>query len=223
MNGVFIVGVDTGVGKTFVCAGVLKLLHGYKKACYWKPVQTNTLMGDDTSEIKTLTSLGADAFIEPAFRFPEPLAPYLAAQKWGKKVELSNLMSTVNQAKADGKFMIVEGGGGLLVPYSDTLFQVDLIKETGFPVILVAQDRVGAINQSLLSLNELRRRNLPILGMIITKSRGTFGNVESIKKFGNVDILIDIAHHEDRRTLVAEIGASEKLRQAFEIPALPNL
>ncbi len=222
MDGVFIIGVDTGVGKTVVCAGILKLMHGYRKAVYWKPVQTNTLMGDDTMEVKTLTSLNDNAYLDPAFRFPEPLAPYLAAKKWGKTIEIEPLIQTIKQVKSEGRFPIIEGGGGLLVPYSETLFQVDVIKESGLPVILVAQDRVGAINQSLLSLEEFRRRDIPVVGMVMTKSRGTFGNAETIAKFGKTKILLEIAHHDDRRSLVAEIGGSDNLRNIFGVPNLPN-
>ena len=75
MDGVFVTGIDTGIGKTAVCAGLLKLLHGTRKVSYWKPVQTGTIVGDDTSEVKRLTGLGTRPSSSPriAFRIPFPL------------------------------------------------------------------------------------------------------------------------------------------------------
>ena len=83
-GGVFVIGVDTGVGKTTLCAGLLKMLVGSRKVAYWKPVQTGTIVGDDTKDIRKATQLSDDYFVEPAYRFPDPLSPHFAARKWGK-------------------------------------------------------------------------------------------------------------------------------------------
>ena len=222
MEGIFIIGVDTGVGKSSVAAGILKLLQGSRKVCYWKPIQTGTIVADDTKEIKNLTSLPENCFIEPTYRFAEPLSPYMAAKKWGKRVELSELVNTFSQIKKDGYFPILEGAGGLLVPYNETELQVDFAKKIKLPIIFITEDRVGAINQVLLSLSYAREQGLEVLGVIITRSRRTLGNAESISHFGKVEILAEFDPTEDHRNLVAQVGGNERLRELFQTPKLPQ-
>lgn len=217
MKGIFIIGTDTGVGKTVVCAGLLRMAQGLKKAVYWKPVQTGVLRGDDTAEVKSLSALDPSCVINPAFRFPETLSPYKAAEKWGKTIELDGLMGTVINETESGHFMIVEGAGGVLVPYGRQLLQRDFIKATGFPVILVGRDKVGVINQALLTLSALKDANIPCLGVILTHSTGNSGNGDAIKELANTEVLLELLPKEDKRILVAEVERTEKLRKIIGI------
>jgi dethiobiotin synthase len=155
MEGIFVVGVDTNVGKTLLSAGLLKLMHGSRKVAYWKPVQTGTILGDDTNEVRSLTEFGPECFLEPAYRFPDPVAPRYAAKKWGKQIELSVIVDQFKKREND-RFLIVEGAGGFLVPLNDELTQKDLIKALDLPVLLVAEDRVGAINHTVLTIEAVR-------------------------------------------------------------------
>jgi dethiobiotin synthase len=221
MKGIFIIGTDTGVGKTTVSAGLLKLLHGAKKAAFWKPVQTGTIMGDDTKEVAELTQLPASCYLEPAYRFPEPLAPQIAAKRWGKEIDVKLLVEFANKKIAEGIFPIIEGAGGALVPYNEKELQIDFMKKLGLPVLLIGQDRVGQINQTLLSLRAIRESGLDLLGVVITKMRGTFGNAESIAHFGKVEILCQVSDTPNKAEIVAEVGTNTKLRALFNIPALP--
>lgn len=222
MDGIFITGTDTGVGKTVVAAGLLKLLLGSKKVVYWKPIQTGTIVGDDTKTVRGLTDLKEEYFIEPTYRFAEPLAPHQAASTWGKKIELDVLQNVFDQAKAAGQFLVVEGAGGLLLPLSDDTLQIDFIKNLKIPLIIVAEDRVGSINHSVLTINAARDAKIPILGMILTRSRKNLGNAESIAKFGKVPVLAEFDATEDSRTLVAQVGANQSLRDLFSVGILPH-
>ncbi len=222
MNGVFVIGTDTGVGKTVICAGLLKLLHTPKKAVYWKPVQTGTIVGDDTKAVRAFSTLPADACWEPCYRFPEPLSPHMAAQKWGKTVEPQLLKKAFSEIVEKKHFAIVEGAGGILVPLNEEYLQIRLVKDLGLPVLLVSEDRVGAINQTLLTLNALRTENIPTLGVILTKARKTLGNAQAIAQFGKVEILAEFDPTEDSRMIVAQVSANDRLRQLFDIQTLPS-
>lgn len=221
MDGVFILGTDTGVGKTVVSAGLLKLIQGARKVAFWKPIQTGTIVGDDTSEVKDLTSLDSSYFVEPAYRFPEPLAPLMAAKKWSKTISVNTLVEKVKEKTKEKTFLIIEGAGGLLVPLNEKELQIDFVKATGFPVVFVGQDRVGAINQALLSIRAARDANLEVLGIIITRSQGIRGNAECIHNFGKVEILAELHPREDKRSIVAEVGGHVGLRKLFGVPTLP--
>lgn len=221
INGVYVIGTDTGVGKTIVCAGLLKLLQGAKKPLYWKPVQTGTIVGDDTKAVKSLTDFPAERFLEPVYRFPEPLSPHMAAQKWGKKVELDELVSAFNRHKKDDAPMVIEGAGGLLVPFNEKVLQLDFIKAVKLPVIVVSEDRVGAINQTLLTVNAARAAGVNVLGVILTRARRTLGNAEAIAQFGKIQILAELDPTEDSRNVIAQVGANEALRKLFQVDSLP--
>lgn len=217
MKGIFVIGTDTGVGKTFVCAGLLKMFQGRKKAVYWKPVQTGTILGDDTDEVKVLTGLDASCFIEPSYRFPEALSPYAAAKKWGKKIELDSLVGALKNRVQEDQVLIVEGAGGVLVPYDASWVQLDLIKASGFPVLIVGNDKVGVINQALLSIQALKKESIPVLGVVLTQSTGTRANADVIKEFSKVDVLLEVTGKDDKRRLVAEVERSESLRKALGV------
>jgi dethiobiotin synthetase len=221
MDGVIVTGVDTGVGKTVVCAGLMKMLQGTGKVCYWKPIQTGTIIGDDTVEVRKMTDIPADNFIEPAYRFAEPLSPYMAAKKWGKRVDLSELAAKKAEAAKKFQFMIVEGAGGLLVPFNEKELQSDFMLQLGFPLLIVAEDRVGAINQTLLTLEKAKALGLKILGVILTRARGTFGNAECISSFGKTEIVAQLSPSENQKSIIAEVGGDKRLRQLFNLPQLP--
>jgi dethiobiotin synthetase len=221
MDGVFVTGTDTGVGKTTVAAGLLKLMHGTKKVAYWKPVQTGTIVGDDTETVKELTGLPSECFVEATYRFPEPISPYHAATKWGKKIELDALEKVFITEKRD-KFLIVEGAGGIMVPLGEGVLQIELIKRLKLPLLIVAEDRVGTINHTILTLSAARKENIPILGVVLTRSRKNLGNAESIAVFGKVRILAELDNTEDSKSVLAQVGTDSKLREMLSVDHLPD-
>lgn len=221
MDGIFVTGTDTGVGKTVISAGLLKLLHGTRGVCYWKPVQTGTIVGDDTQGVKALTGLPPECFAAPTYRFPEPLSPHMAAQKWNKRVELDVLVNQYKELKKSNRFLIVEGAGGILVPYNDKVLQIEFIKALGLPMLLVSEDRVGAINQTLLTINAARAAGLAIVGVILTKARRTLGNSDAIHEFGKVEILAEFDPTGDSRTIVGQVASNERLRNLLNLAGLP--
>lgn len=222
MAGVFITGTDTGIGKTTVAAGILKLLYGSKKVSYWKPVQTGTIIGDDTKEVKELTSLDDASFLEPGCRFPDPVAPMLAAKQFGKTIDLDKLMSFYNSVKEE-RFLVMEGAGGLLVPMTEETLLVDFVKRLSVPVIVVAPNRLGTINQTLLTLQCCRENGLEVLGVVLTRSEPSarHGNAECIEKFGKVSVLAELKNNANRRDTVTEVATHSAIRKSLGMVALP--
>lgn len=222
MKGVFVAGVDTGVGKTVFSAALLKIVDGSYSGRYWKPIQTGTIVGDDTTSVKELTELSEDHFLEPAYKFAEPLSPHVAAAKWGKRIDIDHIIKLFSDAMKTGTFLIVEGAGGLLVPLNESTLQIELIKKMNLPLILVSEDRVGAINQTLLSIRAAREVGINVLGIVLTKSRRTFGNAESISSFGKVDILLELDPTEDSRNALAQAAGDSKIRRCLGVKEIPH-
>lgn len=151
-----VTGTDTGIGKTVFAAG----LAGALGACYWKPIQAGIDPEGDKETVAALSGLPAARILPEAYRLTTPASPHLAARIDGVTITLDRLALP----KVDGP-LVVEGAGGVLVPVSDTLLMADLFAYWGQPVILCARTALGTINHSLLSIEALRARGVPIAGI----------------------------------------------------------
>ncbi|WP_188061976.1 dethiobiotin synthase [Sphingobium sp. KCTC 72723] len=151
-----VTGTDTGIGKTVFAAG----LAGALGAHYWKPIQAGIDPEGDKETVAALSGLPAARILPEAYRLTTPASPHLAARIDGVTITLDRLALP----KVDGP-LVVEGAGGVLVPVSDTLLMADLFAYWGQPVILCARTALGTINHSLLSIEALRARGVPIAGI----------------------------------------------------------
>lgn len=155
---IFIVtGTDTGIGKTVFAAG----LAGALGACYWKPIQAGVDPEGDKETVAALSGLPAERILPEAYRLATPASPHLAARIDGVDIRLDRLALP----RVDGP-LVVEGAGGLMVPISETMLMIDLFAHWGQPVILCARTALGTINHSLLSIEALRARDVPIAGIV---------------------------------------------------------
>lgn len=224
MNSVFVLGADTSVGKTVVSAGLLKAGLGHGDIAYWKPVQTGTIVGNDTDEVRSLTGLdNENTILDSVYRFADPMTTVLAAEKWGKSLELDQITEQFSKYKKSGKTLIVEGTGGLLAPLNDQCFQADLIEQLGCQVVLVGEDRTGIVNQVLMTLRCAKDWKLNIVGVILMNSRGTLGNAPAIDRFGGgVKVILEVPPMPDRRSLVAHLAGSPELRKLLGVPVIPT-
>jgi dethiobiotin synthetase len=152
----FVTGTDTGVGKTEVSAALLELLRARGlKPFALKPYQSGG--GDDAKE------LGAQV----VYRFKEPLAPGVAAEREGIRPQLARVISAVPKTGSG----VVEGAGGLFVPIDAKHDIIDLIEQLKLPVILVARAGLGTLNHTALSLKALQaRRGVKIAAVVLVKS-----------------------------------------------------
>jgi len=182
VQGFFVTGTDTDVGKTLVSAWLLSHLD----ACYWKPVQAGTEPETDSMTVRRLAELAEDRILPEAYVLKEPLSPHEAAKREGIVVDMNKL-----KAPACGRALIVEGAGGLMVPLNDTAFVIDLAAELRLPIVLVARSTLGTINHTLLSLEALRRRGLFIAGVVMNGPETPHNRV-AIERYGKTQVLAEI-------------------------------
>ena len=179
-------GTDTGIGKTTVAAGLVKVASLTRQSRYWKPVQTGP--ESDTSEVARLTGIPLSQFPQPRYEFPEPLSPHLAAERVGAEICVDSLTIRFHEIAQTG-FAVVEGAGGLLVPLSAGSFIIDLPLKWKLPVILVAEDRLGAINHTLLAIEACRTRDVRVIGIVWNLATKDFGNAETVTGLTGVECL----------------------------------
>ena len=190
----FLTGTDTEVGKTVICAWLM-VHYQYH---YWKPIQS----GMDSPDIKTIqkiTGLDNSFFFPPAYELQQPLSPHESAKRDGIKIELANFLLPRQETK-----FIVEGAGGILVPINEKYFIVDIIKKLKLPILLVARSGLGTINHTLLTVSELKKRNLPLLGIILNGERNQ-SNKEAIEKYSGVSVVSELEPLKtlDKKTLLS--------------------
>lgn len=153
---IVVTGTDTGIGKTVFSAA----LAGALDAFYWKPVQAGLDEETDRDTVLRLSGLPQDRLLPEAYRLKTPASPHLAAKIDGIVIHPDSLALP----KAD-RPLIVEGAGGLMVPLTPNLTYIDVMARWRVPVVLCARTTLGTINHSLLSIEALRTRNIPLLGV----------------------------------------------------------
>ncbi len=174
MSGFFVTGIGTDIGKTVVSAVLVESL----KAHYWKPVQSGGLDFSDSDFIKEYTNQGLNVHHE-AYVLQQPMAPFFAANLEYKKIEIQHI-----KLPKYNNTIIVEGAGGLMVPLTDHLLVSDLIKHLNLPVILVSKNYLGSINHALLSVEYLKQKNIPIVGIIFNGDANPDSEVFILKYTG---------------------------------------
>lgn len=180
MKGVFVTGTDTDIGKTLVSAW---LTH-FWRAEYWKPVQTGAAEGTDS---ETVARLVPEAVVHPsAYTFQAPLSPHEAARRERARIDLSALVLPATQGP-----LVVEGAGGVMVPLNELALMIDLMERLRLPAVVVARSALGTINHTLMTLEMLRRRHIPVLGVVMNGQKNP-ANRQAIEHFGGVPVLAEL-------------------------------
>lgn len=154
----FITGIGTDVGKTVASAIITQALE----ADYWKPVQAGDLELSDTHKVKDRVSNEKSHFHPNAYALNTPASPHWAA-------ELDGITINLNQIKEPetNNHLVIEGAGGILVPLNATDCIIDLIRPD-YKVIVVSRHYLGSINHTLLTIEALKSRNIPVAGIIFS-------------------------------------------------------
>ena len=210
MSGFFVTGTDTEVGKTLVSAWLLTQLEG----TYWKPIQAGTVPTTDSATVQLLAELPVSRVLPEAYLLPEPMAPHEAARRANVAMDMEKLRLPPH----DG-LVVVEGAGGLMVPIADGAYMIDLADSLDLPLILVARSTLGTINHTLLSLEAIRRRGLPLAGVVISGPESPH-NRAAIERFGQVEVIAEIPFLEtvSRDTLKAVAPELDLLKLATVRP-----
>ncbi|WP_138429510.1 dethiobiotin synthase [Fodinibius saliphilus] len=180
---IFVSGTDTGIGKTVVSAILTKALS----ASYWKPIQAGLEEETDTEFVQRATGFSKQCIIPERYRLETPMSPHGAAQIDDIYIEMSDF----ELPDYETDHLVVEGAGGLLVPFNDDVMIIDLIEKLQIPVLLVARSTLGTLNHTFLSLEALRNRNIPVLGVVLNGPEHK-SNREAIQHYGDIDIIAEI-------------------------------
>jgi dethiobiotin synthetase len=172
-------GTDTGIGKTLLSA---MLMAGLPDYYYWKPIQSGMIDGKDSETVQRLSSCSTTRILPEAYLFSEPLSPHAAAAIDGVRIEKERLNLP------DVFPLLIEGAGGLLVPLTEDLLYIEQFKSWDLPVLLACRSGLGTINHTLLSIEALRARAIPILGCILI-GETNLSNKSAIEHYGNVAVL----------------------------------
>ncbi|MCP9775246.1 dethiobiotin synthase [Cyanobium sp. WAJ14-Wanaka] len=216
-------GTDTDVGKTVVSAWLVQGLVAH----YWKPVQSGYEPGNsakeglgDSGRLSSLLQLPPSRLLPEAYRLSQPVSPHWAAEIDGvsidrQRLELPDLAGP----------LVVETAGGLLVPLTRHWLQIDQIANWQLPVLLVARSGLGTLNHSLLSIEALRSRQIPLLGLILNGPPHP-DNPRTLSELGGVTILGQLPPLEPltREALALQWqqqAMGHKLDQAFAALAQP--
>lgn len=175
MHRYIVTGTDTDVGKTVFAAA----LAAHLGAHYWKPVQAGTEGGTDSQRVARLGGAGV-RIVPEAHVLAAPCSPHEAARIDGVTIAPDDLALPL----ADGP-LVVEGAGGVLVPYDPDLLAADLFARWGLPVILVARTALGTISHSLLSLEALKARGIAVHGVVFVGA-GNPASEAAITRLGAV-------------------------------------
>lgn len=175
----FVTGTDTGAGKTVACAWAV--LH--MGARYWKPVQAGRDGETDEQTVRRLTGAPDERFAPSTYTFEQVIAPHEAARREGRRIDMDAFA-----LPEGGGPLVVEGAGGLMVPLTGTEYVIDLIARLRLPAILVCRTELGTINHSLLSLEALRARNIPVAGVVLN-GPDVPHNRAAIETWGKVAVL----------------------------------
>jgi dethiobiotin synthetase len=211
-KGFFITGTDTGVGKTTVgtalvramvaSGATVRALKPIESGCVYGP--DGALMAADAEALRAASSF-PDARLSDVARYCliEPLAPAIAAERAGVSLDLAECVAFVRRAQAFAEWTVVEGAGGALVPFVGSerdgyVTVADFIAKLGLPALVVARSRLGTINHTLLTVNELRRRGINVIGVVLNDATNDAGletedNARALRALG-VNILGELPH-----------------------------
>lgn len=181
-----VTGTDTGIGKTIFSAGLARATA----TPYWKPIQSGL---EDETDSEVVARLAGVPIRPEAYRLVTPASPHLAAEIDGVNIDLETLTPPPGD-------LIVEGAGGALVPVTRTTLYADLFAKWQIPVIVCARTALGTINHSLLTIEALRARNVPIhglafLGDAVEDSEAIISAIAGVRRLGRLPI-IDLLNSE---------------------------
>ena len=184
-----IAGTDTDIGKTvFSAALMLGLEQAGKKPHYWKPIQSGIEDIVDTKRVQQLTNLCDYRFMPEKYIFSEPKSPHRAAELDNIEIDMKEMREHPDIIPQCDGTLIIEGAGGLMVPLTRENLQINLYKKWNFPIILCARTALGTINHTLLSLEALWSRGMPIHGLVFIGEEN-YDNMRTIAEFSDVKIL----------------------------------
>ncbi len=180
VRGIFVTGTGTEVGKTYVAAAIARsLVAAGRRVGVYKPAASGcrlvegSLQSDDAVAMWEAAGKPGELDRVCPQRFAAPLAPHLAAAAEGRKVDADLLRTGLDYWTDRSEIVIVEGAGGLLSPITDDEYVADLAADFGFPLVVVAANKLGTIHDTLSTLVVAAtfREGLDVAGVVLNRAK----------------------------------------------------
>ncbi len=169
----FVTGTDTGVGKTWISAGLMRcysaaglLVAGMKPVASGSRRTLAGLRNEDAENLQALASVAPPYNLVNPVPLPDAVAPHIAAARAGVRIDLAAIRAAYLQLRQQANVVIVEGIGGWRVPLSEAGTTVDLVRALEIPVLLVVGLRLGCINHALLSVESIAADRISLAGWV---------------------------------------------------------
>lgn len=176
MTRCFVVGTDTGVGKTHVACALLQALAlHHPRVVGMKPVAAGVVpwgegwASEDSIALRAESTVAVPSALDNPVLLPDPLSPHIAAARAGVQIDIHTIVQAYAALSAQADAVVVEGAGGFHVPLSDTTTGADLAVALGLPVVLVVGLRLGCLNHALLTAEAIAARGLTLAGWVANR------------------------------------------------------
>lgn len=210
-----IAGTDTDIGKTVFAAGLVAFLRGR----YWKPIQAGLNGETDKETVTRLSGINVEHILPETYRLTTPCSPHCAAEIDKLEIDANALRAQHDQIQntTDSGPLIIEAAGGLLVPITRQLLQIDMYANWHIPIVLCASTRLGTINHTLLSIEALRRRQMRLIGIAFIGDE-VEDSEKTICAMGNANHLGRLPHLNPLNTETLKSAfAANFSREAFDL------
>ncbi len=219
-RGIFITGTDTGIGKTFITAGITYVLNKNGiSSCSFKPVESGgskageVFLSNDSIFVKQACGLDEDVENMNTHCLENEMSPHIAFELEGKKLEISNIKRDYSRLCSRYDRVVVEGCGGIAVPIKrDCFYVVDLIKELDLQCLIVARASLGTINHTVLTVEYAKSRGIDVKGIIINGYEGGTiqdDNIKTIESATGVEVISKVSK-------CLETEDTGRIRKVFE-------
>lgn len=200
-------GTDTGIGKTVFSAALTHALRAY----YWKPVQSGLEEETDSETVERLGGAPRARILPEAYRLKMPASPHLSARLENVTIDPALLLPPQT-----GGPLVIEGAGGLLVPLTDTVLFADIFARWQIPLVLCARTSLGTINHTLLSLEALRQRAIPVQGVVFIgdenrENERVIANIGAVRPLGRLPRLPEVTSEALHRAFAQHFNLADFL------------
>jgi dethiobiotin synthetase len=214
-----ITGTDIGVGKTWVaCALARALRNGDKRVVAIKPVETGCSGQPSKSEdgVRLARATGQSQPAHAILRLPAPVAPVLSSERAGAEIDFDALVLKIERFADETEYALIEGAGGLLAPITWEWNMADVARALGASALVVAADRLGTINHTLLTLSALELAGISCAGVVLTtpgkererdegKDESVGSNAAAIARLSGLDRIVSLPQVGDDKAAAESI------------------
>jgi dethiobiotin synthetase len=199
-------GTDTDIGKTVFSAALADALG----ANYWKPIQAGHDDGTDSRRVTELGGLPPERILTEKHVLNTPASPHYAAKLDGITIDADALLPP----PPGDRPLVIEGAGGLMVPVNDDTLFIDIFARWKLPLVLCARTALGTINHSLLSIEAVKRRGIPLIGIAFigdeqAESERIICKLSSVRRLGRLPRLAPLTHQSLRSAFATSFNLAD--------------